>query len=36
LVTGENIFFLGAIHGDDFIALMQQCQGLIFPGEEDF
>ena len=36
LRTWENIEFIGAKYWDDLVSLVQNSQGLIFPGEEDF
>lgn len=35
-VTGKNIVFAWAQYGDDLVDIVQNCQWLIFPGEEDF
>jgi hypothetical protein len=35
-VALKNINFAGAKYGDELVALVQNSNGLIFPGEEDF
>lgn len=35
-VTWNNIIFTGPQYGDDLVWIVQNSQGLIFPGEEDF
>lgn len=36
LVRGKNISFVWAQYWDDLVSFVQNSQGLIFPGEEDF